>query len=252
MNQELIPVYGLIGILAVLIVKVYNTAFKGGKFTCNRYILNTYLYILLALVIISLQNITLDNENIGVDSIFQHFRGWSGILLLLILSIGLLMLVLSTNPRNVFLKHILWLTFVLFLGILVYPSYVSTIKNNTVMATLFSTIGILLVFTIIAFVKPEWISLSWGPTLCFLLFAGIIAELCFYFFNRNNKKPLGRSKGFAYFFIALFTIYILYDTKKIQVNAKICKEATVDYINESLGIVLDAINLFQNLAIANE
>ena len=58
MNQELIPVYGLIGILAVLIVKVYNTAFKGGKFTCNRYILNTYLYILLALVIISLQNIT--------------------------------------------------------------------------------------------------------------------------------------------------------------------------------------------------
>ena len=85
MNQELIPVYGLIGILAVLIVKVYNTAFKGGKFTCNRYILNTYLYILLALVIISLQNITLDNENIGVESIFQHFRGWSGILLLLIL-----------------------------------------------------------------------------------------------------------------------------------------------------------------------
>ena len=156
------------------------------------------------------------------------------------------------NPRNVILKHILWLTFVLFLGILVYPSYLSTIKNNTVMATLFSTIGIFLVFTIVAFVKPEWISLSWGPTLCFLLFAGIIAELCFFFFNRKNKQPVGRSKGFAYFFIALFTIYILYDTKKIQVNAKICKEATVDYINESLGIVLDAINLLQNLAIVNE
>ena len=56
-NKKLIPVYGLIGILAILIVKVYNSAFKGGKFTCNRYILNTYLYILLALVIISLQNI---------------------------------------------------------------------------------------------------------------------------------------------------------------------------------------------------
>ena len=85
MNQNLIPVYGLIGILAVLIVKVYNTAFISGKFTCNKYILNTYLYILLALVIISLQNITLENRNIGVDSIFQHFRGLIGILLLLIL-----------------------------------------------------------------------------------------------------------------------------------------------------------------------
>jgi len=252
MNQELIPTYGLIGILAVLIVKVYNTAFKGGKFTCNRYILNTYLYILLALVIISLQNITLDNRNVDVESIFQHFRGWSGVILLLILSIGLLLIVLSTNPRNVILKHVLWLTFVLFLGCLVYPSYVSTIENNTVMATLFSTIGILLLFTIVAFVKPNWISLNWGPTLGFLIIGGIIAELCFYFFNRNNRKRVGRSKGFAYFFIALFTIYILYDTKKIQVNARLCKESTVDYINESLGIVLDAINLFQNLAIVNE
>ena len=56
----------------------------------------------------------------------------------------------------------------------------------------------------------------------------------------------------AYFFIALFTIFILYDTKKIQVAAKMCKESNVDYINQSLGIVLDGLNLFQNLAIVNE
>ena len=37
-NENLIPLYGLIGILALIIVKVYNTAFKDGKFTCNRYI----------------------------------------------------------------------------------------------------------------------------------------------------------------------------------------------------------------------
>lgn len=252
MNQELVPVYGLIGVLAVLIVKVYNTAFKGGKFTCNRYILNAYLYILLTLVIISLQNITMENNNVPIESIYQNFRGWGGLILLLIVSFGLLMLVLTTNPRNVILKHIVWLAFVLFLGILVYPSYLSTIENNTVVATLFSTIGILVVFSIVAFVKPDWISLSWGPTLGFLLLAGIIAELCFYFFNRNSKNRVGRSKGFAYFFIALFTIYILYDTKKIQVNARLCKESTVDYINESLGIVLDAINLFQNMALVNE
>ena len=45
-----IVTYGLIGILAILIVNVYNTAFKGGRFTCNKYILNTYLYILLLYV----------------------------------------------------------------------------------------------------------------------------------------------------------------------------------------------------------
>ena len=34
--------------IALIIVKVYNTAFKGGRFTCNKYILNTYLYILIS------------------------------------------------------------------------------------------------------------------------------------------------------------------------------------------------------------
>ena len=52
----------------------------------------------------------------------------------------------------------------------------------------------------------------------------------------------------SYFFIGLFVLFILYDTKKIQVNAKNCKTLKVDYINESLGIVLDALNLFQNIA----
>mgnify|MGYP001224629413 CR=1 FL=1 len=247
-NQKLIPVYGLIGILALIIVKVYNTAFKGGKFTCNKYILNTYLYILLALVIMSLQNITMERQNVPPTSIFGIFGGgWTGVILLFVLSLGLLMWLLSINPQNVLLKHMVWLVFILYLGLLAYPTYIQTIEENTVIVTLMTTIAILIGFSVLAFVKPEWISLSWGPLLCFVLLGGIIGELCFYFFSKD-KKVTGRSKAFSYFFIILFTLFILYDTKKIQVNAKSCKESTVDYINESLGIVLDALNLFQNIA----
>ena len=43
-NKKLVPVYGLIGVLALIIVKVYNTSFKGGKFTCDKYILNRHNY----------------------------------------------------------------------------------------------------------------------------------------------------------------------------------------------------------------
>ena len=132
------------------------------------------------------------------------------------------------------------------MGVIIYPSYLKTIKENTVLTTLLSTIGILVFFTIVAFVKPEWISLSWGPVLVFLLIAAIITELCFYLFSKETKE--GRSKGFSYFFIVLFTLFILYDTKKIQINAVGCKETKVDYINESLNIFLDALNLFQNIA----
>jgi|TARA_B110001469_G_C9571831_1_gene283514 FtsH-binding integral membrane protein len=247
MNKDLVPVYGLLAVFGVLIVKIFNTSFKGGKFTCDKYILNTYLYILLSLVIISLQNIILEQKNVGLDMIFGNFKGWIGLILLLVIIIGLLIFLMSVNPQNVLLKHSIWLLFILALGFLAYPTYLKTINENTVVATIMSTIGILIIFTIVAFLKPEWISLSWGPTLLFLLMGGLVGELCFYFFNRNSNKKHNR-KMFAYFFIFLFTLFILYDTKKIQVNAKTCKEATVDYINESLGIVLDALNLFQNLA----
>ena len=64
--------------------------------------------------------------------------------------------------------------------------------------------------------------------------------------NPNAKRP----KAFAYILIVLFIFFLLYDTKKIQINAKKCITEKADYINESLGVILDVLNLFQNLVAA--
>ena len=77
----------------------------------------------------------------------------------------------------------------------------------------------------------------------------IIAQVVCYITTRKNPNAK-RPKIFAYILIVLFIFFLLYDTKKIQVNAKNCKTATADYINESLGVVLDILNLFQNLVYA--
>ena len=50
----------------------------------------------------------------------------------------------------------------------------------------------------------------------------------------------------SYGIVLLFVIFLLYDTKRLQINAKQCIEKTVDYINESLGIFLDVVNIFVN------
>ena len=113
LNEKLIPLYGLIGILALIIVKIYNTNFSGGKFTCNRYILNTYLYILISLVIISLQNIVMEQQNVPVEKVFSPM-GIGGLILLFILALGLLYFLMSIDPKNVLLKHSVWLVFILF------------------------------------------------------------------------------------------------------------------------------------------
>jgi FtsH-binding integral membrane protein len=45
--------------------------------------------------------------------------------------------------------------------------------------------------------------------------------------------------------LSVFIMFVLYDTKQVQEHARLCIEA--DYINESLNLFLDAINLFSNI-----
>lgn len=248
-QQNQITTFSLIGLIAIICVSIYNSAFKGGRFTCNRYILNSYLYILLVLVLMMLEVLYLDTNKIGMNELFKYFSGLGGFFMLLILVIGILIVLMYIPPRLVFFKHMVWLIFALVLGILAYPSYLKSKSEDTLVGVMFSLISILGFFTAVAFIRPDWISLSWGPILVFLLVAMIIIQVVHFIMNRKNKN-YKRPKLFAYVIIVLFVMFLLYDTKKIQVNAKNCKTATVDYINESLGIVLDVLNLFQNLVYA--
>ena len=151
----------------------------------------------------SLQNITMESQNVPVESIFSIFGGgWVGVILLFVLSLGLLMFLLSINPQNVVLKHIVWLVFVLYLGFLTYPSYIQTIQENTVIVTLLTTKVISCVFSS-SIVKPEWISLSW-TRLMFLL-VEIIGELCFYFSRKESME--GRM---IFIFFQHFSLYLFY------------------------------------------
>ena len=66
LNKKLITLLCSIAVLAVLIVTTYVNAFKNNKFTCSRYILNTYLYILLAFIFITVMVLGLEYKNVDL------------------------------------------------------------------------------------------------------------------------------------------------------------------------------------------
>jgi FtsH-binding integral membrane protein len=225
-----------LAILFITVVFILQNAFKNNKFTCSKYILNTYLYILLSFIFIALLLQLLDYKKFNFRLNFIQFIG------IFILTIGILILTMMTKPSNVILKHLLWMIFVLLIGIILYPLYIHKSKES-VLTALISTIGITVILSIIAFVKPEWISLKLGPILFILLIAGIILELTSILLG-GHRTPL-IFKGFMYFFIVLFSLYILYDTKMLQIRAKNCIKA--DYVNESLHLFLDIVNIFARM-----
>ncbi len=232
--------FGLLFLSVLIIYFILQKSFVGDKFTCNNYILNSYLYINLALIIVALVVILMDqNPLLSIDG----FRGWRFIMLIIGM-FGLLIATMITNPNRVVVKHMLWLGFILLMGIMMYPIYYRTKQANTFLIVLMTTLVLVFGLTMLAFYKPEMILLSWGTGLFVALIVGVIFNIMLLFFGRGasaNKMMVMLSYGF----ILLFSLYILHDTKKLQVNAKICVKP--DYINESMGIFLDVINLFSRI-----
>ena len=225
-------------VFILLIFGVFNLSIKDNKFTCNRYILNTYLYIILTLNIIALLLLSLEYLKIEFRPSLLEF------LAIFLVSIGCIILLHHIDPEQIILKHLVWLILILLLGVIFYPMYsIFKDRKHQILMAIATTLCLFVGLSIIAYIKPEWISLSWGPVLLILLLGGIIMELFTYFLYRNNKTKLSKLiKGFSYFFIIVFMFFILYDTTRLQKNAIECVKA--DYIKESLGLFLDIFNIF--------
>jgi len=238
-DGQLVKIFGFLLVFLALCYSIAINSFKNGKFTCNKYILNTYLYIVITFNILILMTLSMEYKDIDF-----RMSGWT-LFGLFLISIGCIILMNKINSERVILKHLIWLIFVLILGYIFYPMYIKSNKG-VVTSAMITTLSIVVILSIIAYVKPEWISLSMGPVLLIGLIGVIIFELLllFVFQNQLSKNPW-IFRASSYFVIFLFMGFILYDTKRLQINAKECVKA--DYIQESLHLFLDIFNIFIRL-----
>ena len=237
MENQILTFNILLFFSLVVSFSIYKSAYVKGKLTCNNYILNSYLYILLSLLIVSSGVILLEKWNKNLFSFRSRGTFW----ILLFFSLGTLMATMFTDSRNTLLKHSFWFALMMFFSVIVFPIYLLTKKTNTLQSTLGTLFIMVSSLTAIAFYNPDLISLSWGPVLLVFLVAGIVLSIMNMLLS-GRRTFMKYHTILSYLFIVLFSIFILYDTKKLQVNAKKC--VIPDYINESLGIFLDIMNLF--------
>jgi FtsH-binding integral membrane protein len=240
MDKLLLNIFASLLAFVCVIFAIANSAIKNRKFICNRYILNTYLYIILTLNIIALQVLLMKYYKVKFNPNILLFIG------IFILTIGCIIALHGISPKQMILKHGVWLLLVLLMGLMFYPMYLIYSKQQgLIMSTILTTLILFFGLSLVAFLKPELISLSWGPVLFVLLCSGIVMELVMRLFSSKDYITTKSFKIMSYFFIGLFMVYILYDTKRLQINAKNCVVA--DYISESLKLFLDIWNIFIRL-----
>jgi FtsH-binding integral membrane protein len=240
MDTLLLNIFASLLAFVCVIFAIANSAIKNSKFICNRYILNTYLYIILTLNIIAIQVLIMKYYKVNFNPNLLI------VIAIIILTIGCIIALHGISPKQMILKHGVWLLFVLLMGLMFYPMYLIYSKQQgLIMSTILTTLILFFGLSLVAFFKPELISLSWGPVLFVLLCSGIVMELVIRLFSSKDYITTKSFKIMSYFFIGLFMVYILYDTKRLQINAKNCVVA--DYISESLKLFLDIWNIFIRL-----
>lgn len=230
-------------LIIILITLIINKAINKGKFTCNNYILNLYLYLSLSLLLLAFISIILEKK-VDFNSRKQLFFGFLGIICILGMHF----------VYNIYISHIIWLLFIFSIAQSFLPMIYILKKKNVFIKTLVSVVIIVLFLTIIAFNKPEYISLTWGNFLIIALIVGIVLQLVQLFTGEGSSKL---NLFLSYTFVLLFSLFLLYDTKIQQVKALNCQNLVnnfkiyPNYPRESLGIFLDIINLFTNLGTIN-
>lgn len=230
--MNMLPIHTLSPLLMLL---TYLSAFKDGKLTCDRYLINSFLYLLTSISIFFTSSKIADDQNIQINNIQK--MGLSLLLLVLVFSLGFV--------GNDTMKHIMWFAIlVLFSLVLNYEKYDKELIEDTFKKMLL----IVLLCVLIAIQFPQYIKPNMGTLLVFgLLFVIVFRIIDTFFFNKKYNTLISSIAVF------IFSAFIIYDTDRIMKDAKECvKSKNPDYLDNMINMFLNLMNLFNNLLAAVE
>jgi len=238
MNKYIIQ----IATITLLLLGIIKNSFsrKPLQFTCKNFLLNAYLYVFLSLILIFLlTNIYEDNK---VPPLFKVVKfSFLHFMIFLFLSLVLLYGVMMWSPKDILGKHAIWLVWIATMAYILYPLLLQNAQLFQHVKLI--TIAVMTILTLFTFWKPHLISISWGSTLLVLLIGLILIRLLGIAFPKLYTSQVDYI--LSYVSLVLFSFFMLWDTKFLMVKAKQCVNA--DYINDSLGVVLDGLNIFTSI-----
>ena len=218
----------------------YFSAFKNGKPTCDRFMVNNFLYLLVSLMIYITaikvyeeKNIRFGNNEAGVKF---------GLVILCII-----FLVSISYVDNQLIKHLFGILFIILLAYIV-KGQIEKYDKELIKDTILKVTIIVLACVLIAITFPQFIKPSMGNILIIGLLAGIIFKII-------DTVILDRkyTNYISYIMVALFTGFVIYDTDRVRKVGENCKKTGMpNYLSNMVDMFLNIINLFSNIAAVNE
>ena len=143
------------------------------------------------------------------------------------------------------IKYILAVLFCILIGQTLWPIVEDAENKKILREVLASVFGIFVAMTAVAFYDRGNI-LGFGPYLFAGLVGLILARIVLLVLEISDPNSMDFTNTYTllnWFGTVLFSVYIAYDTQIIKYRAR----KPYDYVDLSLGLFLDIINLFVNV-----
>jgi len=254
-NNALLKLFCTLIIIVVICILIGNYAFKNGSLTCDHYVLNTYLYIILAILLVFM--VVLINDKYGI---FNSFLLWMSqgsmiriiiiCIILLILLLGLSYALLKVNPNNIVASNTIWTLLILILGISLIPTiWFGRLENVVGIAGIFTILITIGVGLLGYYYGDEIVTFDWDKYLNYALMALIGIIFIGMFIIENPETMFNFIFIISILILIIFILLLLSNHKKLKENSEKCIDGKTvpNYPVESFNIFIKMLNIFQEL-----
>ena len=203
---------------------------------CPHYLAYTFTHWLAAILITA--------GGTHIDVVDMNNRGVHFLVSLATLGIIFPMMLLP----NGILKYLLFIAFSLLLGLTLQPLEKSLEQKGLLTEVLILSLGVFIPMVLLGF-YDKFNLIPWTNYLMAGLVGLIIARLILFGLAMtgyyDDRQITTTSKILSTFAIALFALLTTRDMESVRRQAKACR-GNPDYISASLGLFLDALNIFES------
>jgi hypothetical protein len=253
-NNTLLKIFCSLVIIVLICIAIGHYAFKNGELTCDHYILNTYLYVILAIVLIFM--LVLLNDKFGIfdkllDFFFYNsFSPFISFLILLAIIIGLTYAIIHIPPQNILASNAVWLLLVMLITLILIPTiYFGRVSGVVGMAGLI-TVGIVIATGLVGYYYGDkLITFEWDKYLMWALVSWIVI----FFIGMWMAKTHTEIVNFIYIMsiasLIIFILLLLSYFKKLKENAAKCVDGQVvpNYPLESWQLIIKIVNVLTDM-----
>lgn len=254
-SNTLIKLFCCLIIIVLICILIGNYAFKNGMLTCDHYVFNTYLYIILAILLTFM--VVLINDQTGLFNSLLIWMSQGGIfriiiifIILLGILIGLLFALKTVDPKNIVASNAIWFLLIFILGVLLIPTiWFGRLTNVVGLAGILTVVITALVGLVGYYYGEQIIRFDWDYYLNIALICLVVVSIIGSFLITDPSTMMTFFLIISIISLIIFIMLLLSNHKKLKENADKCVDgkAVPNYPLESFSLFIKMLNIFMDL-----